>query len=287
MIFSPTPSHVPATLAAVWVCVLATPAFSWVSSPWAEGYNNKVRLVAGNYADGAEPPRALAGVEIEMPDGWKTYWRNPGEAGGVAPHFDWSKSANLKTATVLYPAPKRFTDKAGDTVGYKNGVTFPVEIEAADPVKPVTLRLSVEYGVCKEICVPAEGALELEIAPGMVDSAPDTLIAALGRVPRVQASAGHAGNPVVKKFAMELGAPMPRILIEADFPGGAAHADAFLASPDGLFLPLPAKKSESGDHLVFEADLSKDVDLAELKGKTIILTLVGEKGQAEQSFTAE
>ena len=56
----------------------------------------------------------------------------PGEAGGVPPSFDWSKSTNLESAQVLYPAPKRFTDKAGDTVGYKGTVLFPVRLKPKD-----------------------------------------------------------------------------------------------------------------------------------------------------------
>ena len=69
--------------------------------------------------------------------------------------------ANLAAATVLYPAPKRFSDRAGDTVGYKGTVVFPVRLTAKDPGKPIDLRLSLEYGVCKEICIPAEAALSI------------------------------------------------------------------------------------------------------------------------------
>lgn len=40
-----------------------------LSSDWAQGHNSRVRLIAGD---------GLAGVELQMPVGWKTYWRNPG-----------------------------------------------------------------------------------------------------------------------------------------------------------------------------------------------------------------
>src|SRR5436309_312013 len=81
------------------------------------------RLLAGN---------GIAGVELQLPEGWKTYWRTPGDAGGVPPTFDWSKSDNLASVKVLYPAPKRFSDRAGDTVGYKGTVVFPVEVIPKD-----------------------------------------------------------------------------------------------------------------------------------------------------------
>ena len=115
-----------------------------LSSDWTQGHNSRVRLIAGD---------DLAGVELQMPVGWKTYWRNPGYAGGVPPSFDWSKSENLESAEVLYPSPKRFTDRFGDTVGYKEMVVFPVRLKAKDPEKPIGLRLALDYGVCKEICM--------------------------------------------------------------------------------------------------------------------------------------
>ena len=110
------------------------------ASDWVQGHSSRARLIAGN---------GLAGVEVQMPEGWKTYWRTPGDAGGVPPSFDWSQSENLAEATVLYPAPKRFSDKAGDTVGYKGTVVFPVRLAAKDPAKPIDLHLLLEYGVCR------------------------------------------------------------------------------------------------------------------------------------------
>ena len=84
----------------------------------------------------------------------------------MPPSFDWSKSANLESAQVLYPAPKRFTDKSGDTIGYKGTVVFPVRLKPKDAGKPIDVRLAFDYGVCKDICIPAQAELALSIAPG-------------------------------------------------------------------------------------------------------------------------
>ena len=59
--------------------------------------------------------------------GWKTYWRMPGDAG-IPPQFDWSGSQNVKSVEVLWPAPQRFIDSGGETVGYKDRVVFPLRI---------------------------------------------------------------------------------------------------------------------------------------------------------------
>ena len=97
-----------------------------------------------------------AGVEIKMQPGWKTYWRYPGDSG-VPPAFDFAASDNVKTVTVLWPAPVRFSDGSGHSIGYKEPVIFPLRIVPRDAGKPVTLRLALDYAVCETLCVPAKG----------------------------------------------------------------------------------------------------------------------------------
>ena len=110
-----------------------------LTSDWVVGHASRARLLAGN---------GIAGVELQMPEGWKTYWRSPGDAGGTPPTFDWSKSDNLASANVLYPAPKRFTDRAGDTVGYKGTVVFPVEVTPKDREQAHRSAVSASTTAC-------------------------------------------------------------------------------------------------------------------------------------------
>src|SRR5215470_3932839 len=71
------------------------------ATPWTASTNSKVRLVSGTVDDQGQATR-LAGIQLRLDPGWKTYWRNPGDSG-VPPGFDWSGSKNLKQAEVLYP----------------------------------------------------------------------------------------------------------------------------------------------------------------------------------------
>src|SRR5687768_5032641 len=107
-----------------------------------------------------------AGLAIDLDDGWKTYWRMPGESG-VPPQFDWSGSKNLKAVTIGWPAPRRYSDAAGETIGYKDEVVFPLRIEPQHRGLPVELELRLFYAVCKDVCIPAEARLALthSIAP--------------------------------------------------------------------------------------------------------------------------
>jgi DsbC/DsbD-like thiol-disulfide interchange protein len=178
-------------------------------SPWSEDVRSAVRLVSGANNNGDAHLRA--GIEIKMQPGWKTYWRYPGDSG-VPPHFDFSGSENLKTATVLYPAPHLFTDETGQSLGYKDRIIFPLVISPQQPGKPVRLRLKADYAVCEKLCVPAEGRAELTLIPG--DSSQDSVLAAAeARVPK-QVTAAQLGltvrrtNDGTKQLvAVDLGAP--------------------------------------------------------------------------------
>lgn len=243
-----------------------------LASPWVEGHSSRARLIGG---------AGMAGIELQLPEGWKTYWRTPGDAG-VPPAFDWSGSKNLAGAEVLYPAPKRFSDRAGDTVGYKGNLTLPVRLKAEDPAKPIDVQLSIDYGVCKDICIPAQAKLALTVPP---DAAmPDELAEAMAKIP-TSADARRAGDPRLKRAVADLDSAKPHILLETEFPGGAEHVDAFVEAPDGLYLPLPKKIADDGKGAVtFDIDLGKDVDIAALKGKQLTATIVSDKGQSEATF---
>jgi DsbC/DsbD-like thiol-disulfide interchange protein len=247
-----------------------------LSSDWAVGHASRARLLAGN---------GIAGVELQMPEGWKTYWRTPGDAGGVPPTFDWSKSENLATVKVLYPAPKRFSDRAGDTVGYKGTVVFPVEVTPNDASKPIHLRLSMDYGVCKEICVPAEAALELTVPPKDAGTPSSELTDAMKLVPAA-ADARRAGDPILKGVHADLAGAKPHLVLEAEFPSGVDHADIFIEGPNALYIPLPKRTGIANGQLVtFEVDLSEGVDVQDLKNKVLTATLVSEGGQSEATFS--
>lgn len=246
------------------------------ASEWVEGHSSRARILNGG--------GNLAGVELQLPEGWKTYWRYPGEAGGVAPSFDWSKSTNLESAQVLYPAPKRFTNKSGDTIGYKGNVLFPVRLKPKDASKPIDVNLVFDYGVCKDICIPAQAELTLNVVPDAGGAASDVFADAIARVPAPPEERRET-DPVLKRTVVELSGAKPRVLLETQFPGGTEHADAFVEAPDGLYVPLPKKVADNGKGaLTFEIDLSKDADIAALKGKQLTATIVSDKGQSEATF---
>ena len=278
-----------AALVVVVLCAVAAALGQGVArvnlvSPWVELHAARVRLLAG-------PPAVksaksyLAGVEITLAEGWKTYWRTPGDAG-VPPQFDWAGSTNLATIKVGYPAPRRMQEPGAETIGYTSAVIFPVEVVPRDPAKPVDLELKLEFGVCREICIPAEAKLSLALPPSqLVGDASPALLAALERVPRSPASR-RPTDPEIRHVAARLDGSSPRISIEARVPQGVRGADVFVEAPDGLYVPLPKRLPDVADGtLRFEVDLSRGGNARELRAKTLTLTLVSDVGATEATWT--
>ncbi len=106
------------------------------------------------------------GVLIELEPGWKTYWRMPGEAG-IPPEFTWTTSAPAEIS-VSFPAPARYADQSGETVGYEGEALFPAVVT---PEKATELELGLDlfFAVCKDICIPASAQASITLGSVMRD----------------------------------------------------------------------------------------------------------------------
>jgi DsbC/DsbD-like thiol-disulfide interchange protein len=202
------------------------------ASIWDGDARSAARLVAGSpVSRGA----MRAGLELRLGTGWKTYWRYPGDSG-VPPRFDFAKSTNVKSVTVRWPAPHRFTDEGGASIGYKGGVLLPLDIVPANPAQPVTLRVAVEYAICEKLCIPAAGSAALGL--GAASSFDAALAAAQARVPK-PAALGDSAPLAIRSVKREPGSPNPHVVVEVAAPDGAP-LDLFVEGPtDEWALPLP------------------------------------------------
>jgi DsbC/DsbD-like thiol-disulfide interchange protein len=179
---------------ALAAAVGATPIVAEEASSWSEDHASRARLIVGDQ-DGEG---RLIGLEILMDEGYKTYWRHPGDSG-LPPEFDWAGSENVADIEVLFPAPKRYKDASGVFFGYNEEVIFPIRVTPIDQAQPIRLSLSLEYGVCKEICIPARA--ELALAPTEPARAhADAVAASLSQVP-VRQNLGEAGDLAISHVA--------------------------------------------------------------------------------------
>ncbi|MFN5488031.1 MAG: protein-disulfide reductase DsbD domain-containing protein [Bradyrhizobium sp.] len=161
------------------VACMATEVRADDASPWQQDTHSAVRLLAGSRSGAV----LLGGIAFQLQDGWKTYWRTPGDSG-VPPRFDFSKSDNVDAVTVMWPAPSSNWRGAGGTsLGYKHQVVLPLRIVAKNPDKPLVLRADISYAVCEKLCVPVEAKAELAFAS--VASTEDAALSeALNAVPK-------------------------------------------------------------------------------------------------------
>lgn len=242
-----------------------------LASPWQPGENSRLRLVAGDTTGEVW----TAALQIELAPGWKTYWRNPGDSG-VPPRFDFSASANLRAGEALFPAPHRFTDSYGDSIGYKESVSFPLFLSPAEPGQAVELALKVDYALCNAVCVPASADLALMLAPGRPDLL-GTARAARAAVP----AADDSGRLTARVVDGAL-----TLLFEA--PAGAGEVDVFAEPPAGWYLTLPEPAGrDGGGRYRFTLPLKGKKPGAELSGERFTLTGVSDKGAFERRVTLD
>lgn len=245
---------------------LAFPAGARADSHYRAG------LLAGNKAAGMWN----AGVDITLAAGWKTYWRMPGEAG-IPPEFDWSKSANLAAVQVLWPAPRRYHDAGGETVGYQERVVFPLLVKPRDDMMPVELALDLFFAVCKDVCVPAKASASLSETAS--DPAAARLIAAFAAQVPVAVdpkSAWRVSSAAIDDMA---GKPALRLDFAGEVP--EADIDIFVEGGGSAYFRAPRRAGPSEFYLPVDGLKDKD----RLRGQALLLTLVSADIRLEQGVT--
>jgi len=133
------------------------------SSDWSVSETSKLRLISP-YAQN-NTKNFIVGLEYQMETGWKTYWKSPGD-GGFAQTISWENSSNVKNVNILWPTPVEFEILGLTSLGYENNVIFPLEVEKEDELQNTFLNLHVSFLICKDICIPGDARIFLEIPSG-------------------------------------------------------------------------------------------------------------------------
>ena len=141
-------------------------------SDWVSADYMKARLIA---ADSDVKGTVDLAVQLQMEEGWHTYWRSPGEAG-LPLRFDWTGSQNMSDFSVSWPVPRRFDEFGMQTFGYKGNVVLPMSFARDDVNVGSQAVLKLDAMVCKDICIPQDFLLKLDIKPGEMGRSNATLI---------------------------------------------------------------------------------------------------------------
>lgn len=223
------------------------------ASKWDGNDRSAVRLIAGAYVGTGSTRIGRAGIEIKLGDGWKMYWRHPGEAG-IPPSLDFSGSTNITEVGVMWPAPQRVTEKGTHLIVYKDRIVLPLRVVPRNAAEPVTLRLKLVYGICEKFCILVDAQSELHLTDGPSNHEP-AIAAAEARVPR-KVQIGEGGILSIREVRRETGPPGPRMIIEVAA-STLSNVDLFAEGPGYDWAPpLPQPISAEGDLRRFSLDLS-------------------------------
>lgn len=254
-----------------------------LSGPWLELPNAKARLVVtGDPMSG----HLQAGLEIELEKDWKTYWRFPGDSG-IPPTLDWSGASNVESASLRFPAPQRFKDEYGQSVGYKHTVIFPIDIKLSRIGRPTQLEIDAILGICREVCIPVTERFSLKVPPIFVVSqdAKDVLVQANASIPEPLPAPGADVRKNLRIETDEREGTTPLLSIRV--PLGLEIEDVFVEGPETWFLSLPRKATRDETHQLWELPLDGTPVGKKPWGAKMRVTMVGTSKSFEQDFTLD
>lgn len=215
------------------------------SSEWTKTPGGSVRLVIDNPPPNANVVRGV--VQIDLDPGWKTYWREPGDAG-VPPELSITGSTNVKSATLAFPAPHRFDDGGTHWAGYKQPVSLPVTLTLTEPNQPAQLKGHAFLGICETICIPVVAEFDIDIDNSPSDALSRTLIStAFEQLPAKATTNFGATSASRKGDAIELVVNLP-----ADDP----DIDIFAAGNGSVAFGMAKLEKRDGNRAVFSVPLT-------------------------------
>ena len=196
------------------------------ASDWFVTEGARMRLVVNDKAENDGTFRGA--LEIDLLPGWKTYWRDPGDAG-IPPTVDVANSTNISAVEIAFPAPGWFSDSYSTWAGYKQALAFPLTFTAEDPEVAARVVADVFLGVCKDICIPVQTEFSADANPQAGSSHP-VVDAAFDALP-------PAANDTFGLSAARLEGDM--LVATAHLPDGRTETDLFLAGSKGWYFGVP------------------------------------------------
>jgi thiol:disulfide interchange protein/DsbC/DsbD-like thiol-disulfide interchange protein len=113
------------------------------------------------------------GLRLKHEPHWHTYWRNPGDSG-LPTQVAVSGPEGLRTDAIRWPAPQRMWIGPLANYGYEGEIVLPFAVTMPDTLAGPTVRLEAhaQWLVCKDVCIPGEARLAIEL-PVTASGAPE------------------------------------------------------------------------------------------------------------------
>ncbi len=236
--------------------VLACAVFAAREAPCAPSVKTEhveAELVADKAS--AQPGKPiLVGLKLRMEPHWHTYWKNPGDSG-LPTKIDWVLPAGWKAGEIQWPYPHPLPVGPLLNYGYEDEVVLLVELtpSADAPAGRANVKAKSKWLVCKDICIPEEGELDLVLPVAASEPSAD---------PRWQAHIARARSqlPVDArgwKYQSTLQGKSLVVLLTPPEGASAPAKAAFFPEREGLIEPAaPQKVTREGRALRIEMKLA-------------------------------
>jgi thiol:disulfide interchange protein DsbD len=207
---------------------LLTSSAAWaLSGSVVAGDNVKAHLVSEVSSVGPGQTFWVV-LDLEIREGWHTYWRNPGDSG-QATSLAWQLPPGFAAGDIVWTTPHRFEVPPLVNYGYGKQALHLVQITAPADLKPgtpVVLAAKASWLVCADVCIPQDADLQLKLpasaAPGAADAADAALFAtARSELPSAELAPTTAridGGRLLITLGKEWGAALGQIKSLAYFP---------------------------------------------------------------------
>ena len=174
------------SLATIVLFGINTPSIA-AESGWGVSDHARARIISGvETIGGAYSFDAV--LELEMAEGWHTYWKHPGDSG-LPPRFIFEGSQNIRALDVSWPLPKRKREMDMFTVfTYSGKQVFPLKVKLEKSRTDTILNLDIQLMVCKDICIPEQIKLPLSLktGEGEISANQDRIERARTKTPEIQ-----------------------------------------------------------------------------------------------------
>lgn len=202
-------------------------------------------LPGWNQADGTR----VVAFRIDLPKGWKTYWRAPGD-GGIPPVFHWTASGNLRQLEPQWPTPNVYFLNGLSSVGYVDSLILPIVLTPRRIGTPIRLRGSIDIGICKDVCMPATLTFKAKLSGANSAQNPD-ILAAMADAPQPAAAAGMRQiNCVLTKTAEGL-----RLSAKLQLPSTGQSEFAVVETANPEIWVAESETQRSGNQLSIQTEL--------------------------------
>jgi thiol:disulfide interchange protein DsbD len=207
--------------------LLVSPAAFALAGSAVASDNVTARLVSELAALGPGQTGWVA-LELDIREGWHTYWRNPGDSG-EATKLTWRLPAGFTAGDIVWTTPHRFEVPPLVNYGYAKHAVHLVQITAPKDLKAGTqidLAATATWLVCSDVCIPESADLVLHVPAsaraGSVDPKDAQLFAAArSELPSAQPAVTTAhveGDQFSISLGKEWGATLSQIKTLAFFP---------------------------------------------------------------------